>query len=160
MSPFFRQTVAFALANCRLCFSKFCLYLDTLVPLLWSLLWPKISSFLEWRQTTFLATPTERILLQQPQNMRSRISRGTFIRGKRITKKYIKPWLPPCLLIHKFNFFQGNNRKKQGDHLVGWSDFWKKWWAHCMHVVHSRLFWDPKSKILLWSNAFSHGGWP
>ena len=41
---------------------------------------------------------------------------------------------------------------------VGWSDFWrkKKIWAHVM-LYSSRLLGDPKSKILLWSVAFSFG---
>ena len=40
---------------------------------------------------------------------------------------------------------------------VEWSDFWKKFghMAFC-----SRLFWDLKSNILLWSVAFSHGAGP
>ena len=41
---------------------------------------------------------------------------------------------------------------------VGWSDFWRK---KCGHMsCCSRLLWDPKSKILLWSVAFSLGGGP
>ena len=41
---------------------------------------------------------------------------------------------------------------------LGWSDFWRKKVGHMSCC--STLFWDPESKILLWSVASSPGAWP